>query len=753
MISLVWNYLGHRLGIDPVEVPRPSTKVVGINSLPYFDSIKQLSGSKPVLVGNFPAAIFETVDCDGKRHAHRIYLAPEGAGKADLGVAPNGSEREPKKSAIRKPGDNIGGRAVIWGDPTKAKTHIICEGIETGAAIALALAAEIRSAGVAVLSCINAGGIEAFKPWPVVKQVIVAADRDEASPEGHPPRRRGELAARKFASVHRDEALISIALPGNLGEEIDWLDVLRRDGPDAVRSGILTAERFVATDEPTNGQKPQGKLDERDYAEIARLGALSPIAYDREREEAATRLGCRVSTLDDLVREVSADSVSSPGQGQRIELPELQPWDTSVDGVNLLNDLSSTIGSYVVVSSEQADAITLWCLHAHAHDAHDVSPLLVLKSAQKRSGKSRLATVVARLVPRPLFTSGITSAALFRIIQMLAPTLLFDEVDAAMKRNRETAEALRGIINSAFERSGARYITSVPIPGGGYEPCQFSTWAPLLLSGIGDLPDTVRDRSIEIEMVRKRREEAVRRLRRRDGEDLNILARKAARWVSDNLEKIGSATPSMPTGLSDRAADAYEPLFAIAQVAGGDWLDRAHRAALALSGEQLIEDDNVETQLLLDIRAAFTAEQIKSETLVALLVELEGRPWAEFGKSGKPITANGLARLLRKYKVRPGTIRLGPGPKDTAKGYKLAQFKDVFERYLPDAAGEAVTPSQVNKSGGFSHSQTVTPEPDVPDGKARKASNSAECDSVTDGSAPPDRREYADLPPEEETAL
>jgi hypothetical protein len=26
----------------------------------------------------------------------------------------------------------------------------------------------------------------------------------------------------------------------------------------------------------------------------------------------------------------------------------------------------------------------------------------------------------------------------------------------------------------------------------GYEPRQFSTWAPLVLSGIGDLPDTVR---------------------------------------------------------------------------------------------------------------------------------------------------------------------------------------------------------------------------------------------------------------------
>jgi hypothetical protein len=75
-----------------------------------------------------------------------------------------------------------------------------------------------------------------------------------------------------------------------------------------------------------------------------------------------------------------------------------------------------------------------------------------------------------------------------------------------MKGDREMAEALRGIMNSGFDRAGARYILNVPVPGG-YEPRQFSTWAPQLLSGIGSLPETVRDRAIEIEIVRKRPDE------------------------------------------------------------------------------------------------------------------------------------------------------------------------------------------------------------------------------------------------------
>jgi hypothetical protein len=382
--------------------------------------------------------------------------------------------------------------------------------------------------------------------------------------------------------------------------------------------------------------------------------------------------------------------------------------------------------------------------------------MLVAKSAQKRSGKSRLAQVLERTVARPLLVSGIRPAALLRIIEISVPTLLLDEMDAAMKQDREMAEALRGIINSAFNRAGARFIMNVPTPGGGFEPRQFSTWAPLLLSGIGDLPDTVRDRSIE--MVRKRPEEKVQRLRRRDGQDLNVLGRKSARWARDNLETLRTAMPETPSGLSDRAADAWEPLFAIADLAGADWPLRARQAALALSGEAAKEDGNLATQLFVDIQTVFTTDQIKSQTLVERLVAIEGHPWAEFGHNGKPITQNKLARLLKPYKIGPETIRLGPGEKDpgekdTAKGYKLVRFSDVFSRYLPDRFNQTVTPSQPNEIGGFCESQTVTPSSDVTDEKAQKACNTSVCDGVTDDSRPVDEDGYPDLLPEEETTL
>src|SRR5262249_2064018 len=116
----------------------------------------------------------------------------------------------------------------------------LSEGIETGAAIALALKGEIEANEISVAAAISAGGVEAFQPYPAAKQITVAADRDEApKANGARATRRGEEAARNFGLKHYHKIEISIALAGSAGEAVDWLDVKLRDGVDAVRVGIL----------------------------------------------------------------------------------------------------------------------------------------------------------------------------------------------------------------------------------------------------------------------------------------------------------------------------------------------------------------------------------------------------------------------------------------------------------------------------------------------------------------------------------
>lgn len=240
-------YIAHRLGVEPNAVPMPDTTAVGLRALAYFDPPKS-DRAKPSKVGEYPCAVFATIDREGGEHAHRIYLAPSGAGKAELGTDFEGKPREAKKSAKLNGAESTAGRSVLWGDPASAPWIILAEGIETAAAVAFAFQAEIARHEVSVVSAINAGGIEAFRPWDATRRVTVAADRDEAAKEGgRAPSRRGEQAARTFAIRAHAQVSVAIALPGETGTTADWLDVHGSDGTGAVRAGILAAEAFTST--------------------------------------------------------------------------------------------------------------------------------------------------------------------------------------------------------------------------------------------------------------------------------------------------------------------------------------------------------------------------------------------------------------------------------------------------------------------------------------------------------------------------
>ena len=141
--GLVRSYLAYRLDVPPEQVPMPATPVAGWRSLAYYDPPAG-RGGKPRLVGHYSCAVFGTLAPDGRRHAHRIYVALNGQGKAELGVDSRGRPRDPKKSARLKEGQSAAGCVVLWGDAATAPHLLLCEGIETAAALALARQAEIE---------------------------------------------------------------------------------------------------------------------------------------------------------------------------------------------------------------------------------------------------------------------------------------------------------------------------------------------------------------------------------------------------------------------------------------------------------------------------------------------------------------------------------------------------------------------------------------------------------------------------------
>ena len=485
--------------------------------------------------------------------------------------------------------------------------------------------------------------------------------------------------------------------------------------------------------------------------EIERLAKLSLVEYDREREAAAGRLRCRVGTLDAQVKTARADG-DQKGQGRPLDLPEIAPWPHAVDGAELLDAASAAIKRFVVLDDAAADAVAIWCVATHTFQSFEVFPRLALLSATLRCGKTTLRDVVAGLVPKPLPADNIMAAALFRTVEIARPTLLLDEADTYLPSN----EDLRGIINSGHRRDGC----VIRCVGDGHEPRRFSTWAPVLLAQIGKPPATVYDRSIVIELRRKKLSEKVERFRGEARQDLQVLAQKAARWTHDCAAEFVQAKPVPLDDLDDRANDNWHSLLAVADTAGGPWPQRARNAARALAERVGHDAASTGEMLLADIRWVFDGkpeqcdgrlvteydpvDKMASADLVDHLVKIEGRHWAEW-KAGKPITQNALARLLKPFKVTPGTIRLDSG--HTPKGYKREAFEDAFERYR---VSSIATPPQANNDGRFLTRQSTIVAADVAVQKSQKPNNDRRCGDVAVADDDPIE---ADIPAEEETTL
>ncbi|MBA2691486.1 MAG: DUF3631 domain-containing protein [Rubrobacter sp.] len=360
------------------------------------------------------------------------------------------------------------------------------------------------------------------------------------------------------------------------------------------------------------------------------------------------------------------------------------------DGVELLENLAGFIRRFVALSDQQARISALWIVHTHAFDSADTTPYLNIKSAEKRSGKTRLLEVLALLTANPWLTGRVTSAVLVRKVAAERPTLLLDESDAAFGADKEYAETLRGVLNAGFRRGGVASLCVGQGTGITYE--DFAVFGPKAIAGIGRLPDTVADRSIPVELRRRRQSEGVERFRlRKVRPEARPLREGAAAWAAAHLEVLASAEPELPDALDDRAQDIMEPLLAIADEAGAGWPEHARGAAVSLlAGEEREDADSLGVRLLHDIRAVFDeagAERLATGKMLDSLTAMEEAPWGSL--RGEALDARGLARFLKRYGVKPEKLREG---EDTFRGYRRAGFEDAWARYAPDAPDYAEHP-------------------------------------------------------------
>jgi hypothetical protein len=363
---------------------------------------------------------------------------------------------------------------------------------------------------------------------------------------------------------------------------------------------------------------------------------------------------------------------------------EAAPGPEPTHGSELLNELRAQVAQFVILPSQQGlDAVTLWVAATHLQPAWQHAPRLAVVGPAKRCGKSRLLDILAETVHEPMLTINTTPAAIFRsITEENPPTLLVDEADTIFGSPKvaEKNEEMRGLLNAGHQRN--RYVTRVV--GNDHTPHKFATFAMAAIAGIGDLPDTIMDRAIVIRMRRRAEGESVKPFRsRRDTPALHDLRDRIAAWARPLLDEAADLEPTMP--VEDRAADTWEPLVIVADLAGGAW-PRLARIACArmVAAEVAAEEDHPSgARILADIRRIFAGrgepESLATEELLYLLRQDVEIPWAEWGRSG--LTARDLGAMLREYGIKSGNVRMADGTQ--RKGYMRNKFLDSWRRYCP----------------------------------------------------------------------
>lgn len=399
-------------------------------------------------------------------------------------------------------------------------------------------------------------------------------------------------------------------------------------------------------------------------------------------------------------------------QNQTIIFEPNAPHPEPVIIGELLTEIEDVIKRHVVLSDAAATALAAWVLHTYVFESRDTVAYVAIESPEKRCGKTTLLTVLAALANKPLISANVTVGALFRAIDTCRPTLFIDEADTFLAGNN----TMRGIINSGntwrtafvlrLGRSKSQQLVRHSSSDGGSQTAgegvvdkdrphsaigiqqdsalkRYSCWCPKVIAMIGKVPDTIADRSIVVPMARKLTSET-----RAPLAELNttVIKAKCARFALDSGDAVAKHQKIRGQDLNDRAADTFDPLYVVARLAGPEWEQNLHAAAISLSHSA--NSRSVATELLLAIHAIFVIcdeKKLFTRELVAILSD-EDTGITSLAPNDSALDENRISEILRPYGIKPINLRIG---KQVRKGYVAEDFTDALARYVPAAEVDA----------------------------------------------------------------
>jgi Protein of unknown function (DUF3631) len=667
------DYVRDRLGLPPFEAKKKKNGKASDPWLTLAEYVYHAAGGEPYLL------VKKCLDGKGRKQFPQFHFD----GKQWL------RGRPASKIPYRLPELLAAPTAVVY----------FCEGEKDADALAKQayLVATTASEGADALWAPE------LTPYFKNRNVVILPDADV------PGRKHAQKVARALYDVAASIKVVDLFPDRSDGHDVtDWLK------NDAVAAKLFKAVTATPEWQPDRGDEPVAATTPEDEAMLVELAALSPFDYAKRRRRAATKLGISVGDLDRFVA-LQRDAKAIDEMEMLYDHWQVLPWEEEVEGKLLFRALRECIRRYVILTEAQATAVTLWVVYSwlHEHERFAThSPVLLVRSAEKDSGKTTLLGIITFLSRRPLNSVEISGAALFRSIAKWQPTFIIDEGDDVLVDNAD----LRSVLNSGWTRGQ----TVIRCHHDTHEPESFSTFAPKVLGMKGDrLPDTTLSRSLAIDMKPKLESEQIADFDHLDNETFGGLRRQVLRWTTDNAEALAAWQPEIPQDFHNRRRANWRPLLAIAEQM--DVKQAGWQAALEIEQRQIAADPSTGIQLLTGIRFIFDEmeadrlvleqaekDRITTTRLAKELIDLPDSRWGTYSRNNKPITTAQVTRLLKPYGIKSGSVRIPKDGGTTPKGFLRAWFEDAFTRYLPPAA-------EFETASDFSEAQNPPSEPDMPD--------------------------------------
>jgi hypothetical protein len=363
----------------------------------------------------------------------------------------------------------------------------------------------------------------------------------------------------------------------------------------------------------------------------------------------------------------------------------------------LIEEIETYLTRYVTfVDRSQAFPLALWMAGTHVYEIFDAYGYLTITAATKRAGKTRLMEVLSFVAARSHHSADITPAALFAMVEDEKPTLMIDEAE----RFAASQKDFRGIVNSGYRRGGT--VTRRQ----GHAVRHYRVYCPKVFVLIGDLHDTLRDRSVIINL---RRAHAPHRFIYAEAQsEGKNLRDKLTELIAIRSQAIADAYTDLGRldFLADREEEIWMPLFTICRVLCPDRWHELIRVAVDIStaktaeakkftdipqheaAAQQIEFGERVLRDLIHVMESRRRKSISTADAVPALRDLPTGPWRAFRGEGLKPNIEGsmlLASLLEPFGVRPRTIRLRPKSQggasgSTAKGYVLCDLQEAAEK-------------------------------------------------------------------------